>query len=277
MKGTSSNGIASSQRRDAAQQRVEHDLQFSARELLADALMPAVAEAELLAGIAGEVEPVGFGVGGRVPVRRGQVDDDAFAGANGLAADLDVVDGHPALTVLDDRQVAHQLFCGVRDELRIVGIAKERSLFGVLQQGEYADADHVRSRLVAGDQQSGAQLGRFLDADLACGHPFSEVGNSILGGVFHLLLDQVDQVLVEAHRPLLTFFGGRVAGESDVGVVLEELVVLVGDAEHLADHLGRHRQRELGDDVGGLRACQDRVDALIGDFSGWLCAGPRRA
>ena len=54
--------------------------------------------------------------------------------------------------------------------------------------------------------------------------------------------------------------------------MLEELVVFVWDAEHLADHLGGHRKRELGDDVGGLRARQDRVDALVGDL---LDRGPQ--
>ena len=187
MNGTSSNGIGQAQRRDAAQQRVEHDLQFRAGELLADALVASVAEAELLAGIAGEVELVGFGVGGRIPVRGRQVDDDALAGADGLAADLDVLDGHPALAVLDDRQVAHQLFGGVGDELRVVGIPKQRSLFGVLQQGQHADADHVGGGLVPGDQQAGAQLRGFLHADLAGGDPFGQIRHRILGRVRHLL------------------------------------------------------------------------------------------
>ncbi len=40
---------------------MEHDLQFGARELLPDTLVAAVAETELLAGIAGEVELVGLG------------------------------------------------------------------------------------------------------------------------------------------------------------------------------------------------------------------------
>ncbi len=136
------------QRGDAFEQCVEHDLQFGARELLSDALMAAIAEAELLTGVAGEIQLVGLRVGGRIPVRGSEIDDDALTGADRLAADLDVLDGHPALAVLDDRQVAHQLFDGVGDELRVVGIAKQRSLFGVLQQGQHADADHVGGGLV---------------------------------------------------------------------------------------------------------------------------------
>ena len=80
------------QRRDAAQQRLEHDLQLRAGQLLPDALVPAVAETELLAGIPGEVQLVGIRVRGGIPVRGRQVDDDALAGADGLAADLDVLE-----------------------------------------------------------------------------------------------------------------------------------------------------------------------------------------
>ena len=71
---------------------------------------------------------------------------------------------------------------------------------------------------------------------------------------------------MQAHGPLLAVLRRGVAGQPDVRVVLEELVVFVWDAEHLADHPGGHRQRELRDDVGGLRAGQDRVDALVGDL-----------
>ena len=130
----------------------------------------------------------------------------------------------------------------------IVGITQQRSLFGVLEQREDSDADHVGGGLVAGDQQTGAQLRGLLDADFARVDALGQVGDGILrasGGNRHLGLDEVDQILVEAHRPLLTVLGRGVAGQPDVGVVLEEFVVLVGDAEHVADHPGGHRQCEL--------------------------------
>ena len=60
------------QRRDAAEQGVEHDLHLGAGELLPDTLVPAVAEAELLAGIAAQVELVGLGVRGAHPSWRGR-------------------------------------------------------------------------------------------------------------------------------------------------------------------------------------------------------------
>src|SRR5437867_3389952 len=107
-----------SQRRNPPQQCVKHDLKLSARQLLPYALMAAIAEAQLLAGVAAEIQLVGLRVRGLIPVRGGEVDDDALAGADGLTADLDVLGGHPALAVLNDRQVAHQLFDSVGDELR---------------------------------------------------------------------------------------------------------------------------------------------------------------
>src|SRR3954451_17181213 len=88
-----------SQSRNPSQQCVEHDLKLGAGELLADALMAAIAEAQLLAGVAAEIQLVGLRVRGRIPVRRGEVDDDALAGADGLTADLDVLGSHPALAV----------------------------------------------------------------------------------------------------------------------------------------------------------------------------------
>ena len=62
------------QRGDAPQQGVEHDLKLGAGELLPDALMAAVAEAELLAGVAGEIQLVGLRIGGRIPVRGREVE-----------------------------------------------------------------------------------------------------------------------------------------------------------------------------------------------------------
>ena len=234
-----------------AQDSGEHDLHFGTGQLLPDTLVPTVAESQLLAGITGQVELVGIGVGGGIPVRRGQIDDDAIAGLDGLAPDLDVLECHSALAGLNDRQEAHQLFDRVCDELRVVGITQQRSLFGVLQQRQQADADHVRGGFVAGDQQAGAQLRGFFDADLARGDPFGQVGHGVLGRLFLFLLHQVDQVLVQAHRALLHGVGGRVAGHPRVRVFLEELVVLIGHPEHVADHPRRHRQGELADHVDG--------------------------
>ncbi len=95
MKGTSSSGTARRRVGIRRSRVVEDDLQFGARELLTDALVAAVAEAQLLGGVAAEVEFVGLRVGLGVPVGRGQIDDDAITGADGLAADLDILQWPP--------------------------------------------------------------------------------------------------------------------------------------------------------------------------------------
>ncbi len=229
------------QSRDPAQQGMKDDLQFGTRELLTDALVPAVAEAELLAGVPAEIELVGLRVGLRIPVGRGQIDDDPVTGADGLAADLDVLQRHPALTGLDDGQIAHQFLDRVGDHLRILGISQEVGLLRVLQQGQDADPDHVGGGLVPGDQQTGAQLRGLFDADLPGGDPLGQVRHRVLGRVGLLLLDQIDQVLVQAHRALLHGVRRGVAGQAGVGVFLEELVVFIRDTEHFTDNHRRHR------------------------------------
>lgn len=85
---------------NAAKQRVEDDLQFGAGKLLTDALVPSVAECDVLAGTrAMQVQPVRFGEFLGVPVRRRIVDDDAFAGPDDFAGDVDVLRGDAALAV----------------------------------------------------------------------------------------------------------------------------------------------------------------------------------
>ena len=117
-----------------------------------------------------------------------------------------------------------------------------------------------------GDQQSGAELRSLLDADLAGGDPLGQIRYGVLGGIGLLLLDQIDQILMKTHRAFLHRIGRRIASQTGVGVFLEELMVLVGHPEHVADHAGGYRKGEFGDHVGGLRTGEDLVDALVGDL-----------
>jgi hypothetical protein len=55
-------------------------------------LVDAEAEGVVLAGLPVQVERVGLGEDGRVPVGDGERHDDALTGADGLAPDLDVLD-----------------------------------------------------------------------------------------------------------------------------------------------------------------------------------------
>ena len=102
---------------DALEQRAEDDLQLRPGELLAHALMPAVTERDVaVSARAVQVQPIRLGERARIPVGRGEVDDDALAGADDLTGDVDVFDGDAALAVLDDAEVAQQLLDGAGDE-----------------------------------------------------------------------------------------------------------------------------------------------------------------
>src|SRR6201999_2375487 len=108
------------QSRDAPEQRLVDDLQLGPSELLADALMPAIAERDVSVGAgAVQVQPIGFWEGTGIPVGRGQIDDDALAGADGLPRDVNVFQGYAALTVLDDAEVTKQLLHRTGQDLRI--------------------------------------------------------------------------------------------------------------------------------------------------------------
>ena len=180
--------------------------------------------------------------------------------------DLDVLGGHPPLTVLDDRQVAQQLLDGVGYRLGVPGVAQDGELLGVLQQREHPDADHVRGGLVTRQQQAAGQLRGLLDADLTGFDPLGQIRHRVLGGVVHLGLHEVAQVLRQAHHALHVVLGGGIAGQPDVGVFLEESVVFVRDAEHLADHQRRDRQSQRADELGRLGSGEDGVDVIVGDL-----------
>ena len=168
------------QRGDAPKQRVKDDLQLGAGQLLTDALVSAVAERDVLTGArAMKVQPLGFGKCVGIPVRRRQVDDDPFAGADDLAGDFNVLGGDAALPVLDDGQVAQQFLDRVGDDFRVVGVTQHGRLFRVLQQRQHAEADHVGSGFVPGDQQPGTQLRGLLDAELAGFDAFGQVRHRV--------------------------------------------------------------------------------------------------
>ena len=112
----------------------------------------------------------------------------------------------------------------------------------------------------------GAELRGFLDAELARLDALGQVRHRVFGRVFHLGLDQLRKIFVQAHRTLDGVFTGRVTRQPDVGVVLEHLGVFVGHAEQLADHQRGHRECQLADDLAGLRPGQHRVDGVVGDL-----------
>src|SRR6185312_15381578 len=71
------------QRGNPPEQRREDDLQFCASQLLTHALVPAIAERDVLARLcAVKVKTIGFGERVGIPVRGCEVDDDALSGAD---------------------------------------------------------------------------------------------------------------------------------------------------------------------------------------------------
>ncbi len=119
---------------------------------------------------------------------------------------------------------------------------------------------------MSGDQQSGAQLGGLFHAELAGLDPLGKIGHRVLGRIFHLCLDELAEVFMQAHSAFDGVFTRRITREPDVGVVLEHVGVFVRHPQQLADHQRRNRQGQRGDQVGGLRTGQHRVDVVVGDL-----------
>src|SRR6185312_3230944 len=141
------------QRGNPPEQRREDDLQLCASQLLTYALVSAITECDVLACLcAVKVETVGFGERLGVPVRGCEVDDDALSGADHFTRNLDVFGRDTTLAVLDDRQVAQQLFHCVRNNAGVFGLANHRQLFRILKQRAHSEPDHVRCRLMPRDQ-----------------------------------------------------------------------------------------------------------------------------
>lgn len=78
---------------DAAEEGGEGDLQFRSGEVLAEALVDAVAEGDVVPVAAVDVEAFGLGKRRWVPVGRGQQGDDSLAGADAGAAEFGVLGG----------------------------------------------------------------------------------------------------------------------------------------------------------------------------------------
>ena len=90
----------------SAYQRGESDLQFGPGEVLSDALVNAVAERKMSAGVAVDVEAVWVVDESGVPVSGGQVHQHGITGTNQLAADGQVFDGHAVDLAVDDGEAS---------------------------------------------------------------------------------------------------------------------------------------------------------------------------
>ena len=62
-------------------------------------------------------------------------------------------------------------------------------------QGKHTEADHIRGGLMSGDEQPGAQLCSLAHRQLVGLYSLREVRHRILGGIFHLRLDETREIL----------------------------------------------------------------------------------
>src|SRR3954470_9733602 len=79
------------QRRDTSEQGRQYDLQLHSGELLANALMATVAEADMWTLVTAQIQSLRVRELALVPIRRRHIENDALTGANRFAVDLDVL------------------------------------------------------------------------------------------------------------------------------------------------------------------------------------------
>nr|WP_236595013.1 hypothetical protein [Saccharothrix sp. 6-C] len=185
-----------------------------------------------------------------------------------MAADLD---GRGALA--DDqgrRSVAAQhLLHGGGGE---VGVGLEPGeLVGVLQQQHEAVGDEPRGRLVAREQQQHAVGDDLVLGDQALALGADEHADEVLAGLGPALPDEAADVLLHLQHAALGLPQPVEAGEledrHDVARPgLQLFAVGGGHAQHLGDHVGGQRVREVGDDVHPA-AFRHRVEQFGGELA----------
>ena len=116
-----------------------------------ETVMDAVTEREVTGLIPVEVELLGAGVSVRVPVRRGQADDDLFTGGDRHATESERRRRVAKRRMRDRCVVAQELIHGFGDP-RGVG-AELGELSRVAEQGDEAVADEAGGCVVTGDDQ----------------------------------------------------------------------------------------------------------------------------
>ena len=178
---------------------------------------------------------------------------------------LHVFGGHAGWWQAAQSGAAQQFLDRSGDQLRVG--AQLGRLIGVIQQQHQRQVDVVGGGLMAGDQQGAAHRG-----ELVLGQPVGVVpggyerADQVIGGLGSLHFDQRAEVAVQLGHGRHDL-AGIALPVSDNGVRpgMELAEVPGGHAEHLADHLGRQRQREGCHQVRRLGPAGHRVDQLVDD------------
>src|SRR5262245_18631639 len=132
--------------REAVQDLVEHDPSFEARQRGAETEVDAVAEGEVLADVAVDVEAIGMLVGALVAVGRSDEEQHRAAGGHDRAVVFDVA-RHVASDVRADRLEPHRLFDRVGEQRAICH--QLPPLVGMVAEHLAEPADEAAGRLAA--------------------------------------------------------------------------------------------------------------------------------
>src|SRR6185436_12336729 len=149
------------------QERGETRFHLHPCQLLTQALVHSVAERQVWGVLPAQVQRIWVREVLRVTVGGRQRGHDRLTGPDALTVDLDVLRGNSDQAELRDGQVAQQLLDGPVDHRGVR--AQGRQLRRVLQQGQGAQGQHVRGRLVAGNKQQVPDADQLLVGEGALG------------------------------------------------------------------------------------------------------------
>lgn len=239
--------------------------------------MGAVTEGEVPGGPAADVEPVGAGEPARVPVGGLYGDGHRLPRPDQLALHLDVLQRGPQQRV-GHAEIAQQLLRGRSGEIRVG--AQGVQLTGVGQQGEDAEAEHVRRGVEPGGEEQPADPGQLLVAEAGgggsgggeaagpgagCGAGRGEVAEQVVGGLGPLGEDEFTDVPEQPRVGLVPGPGVDRLVEDDLDQPQKAPPVGVGHAEQLADHQRGQGPREGLDQVGRGSGPLHGVQAVGGE------------
>ena len=190
-------------------------------------------------------------------------DPDDVAGADLPAAELEVVAGEAHERELDHGEVAQQLLDHPVDRLVVPG-PDQRHRLGILGEQVGAEGEHARGGLVAAEEDAVGEptQGDVVELVAVVGEQRADQPRP---GVVALLLDRADQEV--------TRVAGRVERAGRAGAEVEPRhaqAVELGPVVHrkpeqLADHLERHREREVMHQVDVRAGRGQRVQAFGDD------------
>ncbi|KAF1056008.1 MAG: hypothetical protein GAK34_00426 [Delftia tsuruhatensis] len=241
----------------AARELLEEDLHLHARQVLAHALVRAIAEGQVVAGVvAVDVEEVGIGEMPLVMVGRRGHDEQLRARRHGHAADHHVARGQAPPG--GHRAVVAQAFLhGIGDQRGVLADLLPGA--GMLQQQLDGVGRGIGRGLVRGHDAGhhhgvqvgvGDDLGKLLLLAYAVLHPARRIG--VLAHLGQHLAGQLPEVAHRMGHGHLLLGPGPAPGVDGVGdgVLAQPVHVLLGHAEKVQGHGQRHLPQHLVHKVG---------------------------